>query len=29
MVAAANDAGVVLAVMHNYLFFPEIVALRR
>jgi predicted dehydrogenase len=29
MVAAAKDAGVVLAVMHNYLFFPEIVALRQ
>ena len=29
MVTAAKDAGVVLAVMHNYLFFPEIVALRR
>lgn len=28
MVAAAQQAGTVLAVMHNYLFFPEIVALR-
>src|SRR5437762_10765061 len=28
MVAAAKDAGVVLAVVHNYLFFPEVVALR-
>ena len=28
MVAAARDAGVVLAVVHNYLFFPEVVALR-
>jgi predicted dehydrogenase len=28
MVAAANKAGVTLAVMHNYLFFPEIVAAR-
>ena len=27
MVAAAQQAGTVLAVMHNYLFFPEIVAL--
>ena len=25
-VAAAQDAGVVLAVVHNYLFFPEVVA---
>jgi predicted dehydrogenase len=29
MVTAAADAGVVLAVVHNYLFFPEVVALRR
>ena len=29
MVAAAADAGTVLAVVHNYLFFPEVVALRR
>ncbi len=29
MVAAAKDAGVVLAVVHNYLFFPEVVALRQ
>jgi predicted dehydrogenase len=29
MVAAAADAGLVLAVVHNYLFFPEVVALRR
>ncbi len=28
MAAAAQDAGVVLAVVHNYLFFPEVVALR-
>jgi predicted dehydrogenase len=28
MVAAARNAGVVLAVVHNYLFFPEVVALR-
>jgi predicted dehydrogenase len=28
MVTAAGRAGVVLAVMHNYLYFPEIVALR-
>ncbi|GAA4391337.1 Gfo/Idh/MocA family protein [Tsukamurella soli] len=28
MVAAAAAAGVRLAVMHNYLFFPEVVALR-
>lgn len=28
MVDAAARAGVVLAVMHNYLFFPEVVALR-
>jgi hypothetical protein len=28
MVDAADLAGVVLAVIHNYLFFPEIVALR-
>ncbi|WP_040155298.1 Gfo/Idh/MocA family protein [Mobilicoccus massiliensis] len=28
MVRAARRAGVVLAVMHNYLFFPEVVALR-
>ena len=28
MVRAAADAGVVLAVVHNYLFFPEVVALR-
>ena len=28
MVTAAQEAGVVLAVVHNYLFFPEIVALR-
>ena len=27
MVAAAEGAGTVLAVVHNYLFFPEIVAL--
>jgi predicted dehydrogenase len=29
MVTAAKDAGVVLAVVHNYLFFPEVVALRQ
>lgn len=29
MVAAAERAGTVLAVVHNYLFFPEIVALTR
>ena len=29
MVAAAQHAGTVLAVVHNYLFFPEIVALTR
>src|SRR5690348_9107874 len=29
MLAAAQDAGVVLAVVHNYLFFPEVVALRQ
>lgn len=29
MVTAARDAGVHLAVVHNYLFFPEVVALRR
>ena len=28
MVSAARDAGVVLAVVHNYLFFPEVVAMR-
>lgn len=28
MVTAARDAGVILAVVHNYLFFPEIAALR-
>jgi predicted dehydrogenase len=28
MVDAAERAGVVLAVVHNYLFFPEVVALR-
>ncbi len=28
MVAAANEAGVVLGVVHNYLFFPEVRALR-
>ena len=28
MVAAAAEAEVVLAVVHNYLFFPEVVALR-
>ncbi len=28
MVTAAADAGVVLGVVHNYLFFPEVVALR-
>jgi len=28
MVAAAKQADVVLAVVHNYLFFPEVVALR-
>lgn len=28
MVAAAQEAGVVLGVVHNYLFFPEIVALK-
>lgn len=28
MVAAAAAAGVVLGIVHNYLFFPEIVALR-
>lgn len=28
MVAAAQRAGVVLGVVHNYLFFPEIVALK-
>jgi predicted dehydrogenase len=28
MVAAAREAGVVLGVVHNYLFFPEIVALK-
>lgn len=28
MVAAAQQAGVVLGVVHNYLFFPEVVALR-
>lgn len=27
MVAAAEQAGTILAVVHNYLFFPEIVAL--
>ena len=27
MVAAAERAGIVLAVVHNYLFFPEVVAL--
>jgi predicted dehydrogenase len=29
MVDAARRAGVVLGVVHNYLFFPEVVALRR
>lgn len=29
MVAAAADAGVVLTVVQNYLFFPETIALRR
>jgi predicted dehydrogenase len=29
MVTAAKDAGVILAVVHNYLFFPEVVALRQ
>ncbi len=29
MVAAADKAGVRLAVVHNYLFFPEVVALRQ
>jgi predicted dehydrogenase len=29
MIEAADAAGVVLAVVHNYLFFPEIVAARR
>jgi len=29
MVTAAQRAGVVLAVVHNYLYFPEIVALRK
>jgi predicted dehydrogenase len=28
-IAAAERAGVVLAVMHNYLFFPEVVAVKR
>lgn len=28
MVEAAREAGVVLAVVHNYLFFPEVAALR-
>lgn len=28
MVSAADAAGVVLGVVHNYLFFPEVVALR-
>jgi predicted dehydrogenase len=28
MVAAAAEAGTMLAVVHNYLFFPEVVALR-
>lgn len=28
MVAAAQEAGVVLGVVHNYLFFPEVVALK-
>ena len=28
MVDAAKDAGVVLGVVHNYLFFPEVVALK-
>jgi predicted dehydrogenase len=28
MVSAAADGGVVLAVVHNYLFFPEIVAVK-
>lgn len=29
MIAAAEQSGVVLAVVHNYLFFPEVVAARR
>jgi predicted dehydrogenase len=29
MTAAAEQSGVILAVVHNYLFFPEIVAARR
>ncbi|GAB90844.1 Gfo/Idh/MocA family protein [Gordonia rhizosphera] len=29
MVEAADDADVVLGVVHNYLFFPEVVAARR
>jgi len=29
MMQAANEAGIVLGVVHNYLFFPEIIALRR
>ncbi|GAA1847510.1 Gfo/Idh/MocA family oxidoreductase [Pseudonocardia ailaonensis] len=28
MVEAARQAGIVLGVMHNYLFFPEVVALK-
>jgi predicted dehydrogenase len=28
MIAAATQAGVVLAVVHNYLFFPEVIAAR-
>jgi predicted dehydrogenase len=29
MIEAARQAGVILGVMHNYLFFPELVAARR